>query len=279
MSIYLIILLLFLGLLTGFYSGLLGTGGNVIIIPALDIIFLYFNVAPDDSVRLIIAHSLFVTMFLGFSVSLKQYKIGNFFPKDILAMGIPGMITAFIITEFIKTGDWYNKFYFDIVFLLLMIGLAARMLFFKPVVTDKDLDENKYGLLSLGGIIAGSVTSLSGLGGGVILIPFLTDIVKKPITKASSISIGVITMMAISVSSNYFFVNSGNSIPYVLPYQTKYVSIPLILPIIIGVFLSSSWGIRVAQRSKPERLRVIFGFIILAVAAKMIHSLMTYSFD
>ncbi len=278
MSIYLILILLFLGLLTGFYSGLLGTGGNVIIIPAMDLIFLYFNVNPDDSVRLIIAHSLFVTMFLGFSVSLKQYKIGNFFPKDILYMGIPGMVTAFVITEFIKTGTWYSKTYFDIVFLLLMIGLAARMLFFKAKVNEDENAKNKYGILMLGGVIAGSVTSLSGLGGGVILIPFLTDIAKKPIIKASSISIGVITLMAISVSSNYFLVDTVKSIPHVLPYQTKFVSIPLILPIIIGVFLSSAWGVKVAQKSKPQNLRIIFGFIILLVAAKMVHSLITNNF-
>src|SRR5690554_2099343 len=138
MSITLILLLVFLGVVTGFYSGLIGTGGNIIVIPAIDILFVYFDVAPQDSVKLIIAHSLFVTVFLGFSVSFKQYRIGNFHLKEVLLIGIPGMLTAFGITELIKAGNWYDKNYFDLVFLFLMILLAVRMLFFKAKVnTDR----------------------------------------------------------------------------------------------------------------------------------------------
>ncbi|MFA5667756.1 MAG: sulfite exporter TauE/SafE family protein [Balneolaceae bacterium] len=277
MSITLILLLVFLGVVTGFYSGLIGTGGNIIVIPAIDILFVYFEVAPHDSVKLIIAHSLFVTVFLGFSVSFKQYRIGNFHLKEVLLIGIPGMLTAFGITELIKAGNWYDKNYFDLVFLFLMILLAVRMLFFKAKVnTDPSNPSNqpKKKLLAGAGLLTGCVTSLSGLGGGVILIPFLTDVVKKPITKASSISIGVITLLAIAVSSSYLLFTKADSIPSVLPYQTGYISIPLVIPILVGVFLSTSFGVKVAQKTDPKKLRIIFGVIILVIIAKMLHSLL-----
>lgn len=278
MSITLILLLLFLGIVTGFYSGLIGTGGNIIVIPAIDILFVYFDVAPHDSVKLIIAHSLFVTVFLGCSVSFKQYRIGNFHLREVLLIGIPGMLTAFGLTELIKAGDWYDKSYFDLVFLFLMIMLAVRMLFFKPKV---NLDPNnpsnppKKKLLASAGLLTGCITSLSGLGGGVILIPFLTDIVKKPITKASSISIGVITLLAISVSASYLLFTKTGSIPKVLPYQTGYISIPLVIPILVGVFLSTSIGVKVAQKTDPKKLRFIFGIIILVIIAKMVYGLLS----
>ncbi len=102
MSLTLILLLVLLGLITGFYSGFIGTGGNIILIPALDFLFIYFDVTPPDSVKLIIAHSLFITVFLGLSVSYKQFKVGNFHLREVLFIGIPGMFTAFFLTEIIK---------------------------------------------------------------------------------------------------------------------------------------------------------------------------------
>ncbi len=276
MTLTLILLLLLLGLITGFYSGLIGTGGNIILIPALDILFVYFDVTPHDSVKLIIAHSLFITVFLGISVSIKQIKIGNFHLKEILFIGIPGMFTAFILTELIKTSNWYDKTYFDIIFLFLMIMLALRMIFFHPQPHTKVEENNqplKKGWLVSLGLFTGGVTSLSGLGGGVILIPFLTDILKKPITKASSISIGVITLLALSVSVSYLFVNNTGNVPSVLPYQTGYISIPLVIPVLIGLFFSSSLGVKAAHKASPKTLRITFGAIILLLTTKMVYSI------
>ena len=273
MSLSLILLLVLLGLITGFYSGFIGTGGNIILIPALDFLFIYFNVAPHDSVKLIIAHSLFITVFLGLSVSYKQFKISNFYLKEILFIGIPGMITAFFLTEIIKNSDWYNKTYFDLIFLLLLILLALRMLFFHPqsnsIQHEKNNLINKPFMMGLG-LFTGGVTSLSGLGGGVILIPFLSDILKKPITKASSISIGVITLLSFSVSISYLFVHGSASAPSLLPYQTGYISIPLVLPILVGLFFSTSFGVKAAHKARPKTLRVTFGFIIVILITKMI---------
>ena len=138
MTITLFIILVLLGLVVGFYSGLIGTGGNILLIPALDYLFVSFGVDAIDSVRLIIAHSLFITVFLGMLVSHKHYRIGNFFLNEVLIIGVPGMISAFLVTELIKATEWYNKQYFDIFFLSLLILLAFRMLFFNPQTEQKE---------------------------------------------------------------------------------------------------------------------------------------------
>lgn len=276
MSLTLILLLIILGLVTGFYSGFIGTGGNIILIPALDFLFIYYDIAPHDSVKLIIAHSLFITVFLGISVSYKQFKIKNFYFKEVLFIGIPGMVSAFILTEFIKNSSWYDKTYFDIIFLCLLLLLAIRMLLFNPRAHSEQYDrENPSSktLLTGLGFFTGGVTSLSGLGGGVILIPFLSDILKKQITKASSISIGVITLLSLSVSVSYLFVNESSTTPSLLPYQTGYLSIPLVIPVLLGLFFSTSFGVKAAQKAKPRTLRITFGVIILLLISKMVYSI------
>ncbi len=72
-------LLCLVGLINGFYSGFMGTGGNIILIPALDLVLVQFGFEGEEFVKYSIAHSL----FNGFAVVLKQYRIKNLYPKKI----------------------------------------------------------------------------------------------------------------------------------------------------------------------------------------------------
>lgn len=277
MTLTLIVLLFLLGILTGFYSGLIGTGGNIILIPALDILFVSYNIDGNESVKFIIAHSLFITVFLGLAVSYKQYKIGNFHLKEVLKIGIPGMISAYFISEIISAATWYDKFYFELIFLFLLILIAIRLLFLKPknkAETSPNKEVQKSSAFIGLGAFTGCLTALSGLGGGVILIPFQTDVLNVAIKKASSISIGVILLMAMAVSLSYLFVEEAVTISQKLPYQIGYISPFLVLPILVGIFIASSFGVKVAQKTSPLKLRIILGFVVTFLCIKMILNLL-----
>lgn len=275
MTLTIFIALILLGLVTGFYSGLIGTGGNVILIPVLDIVFSHYHVTGPESVKFIIANSLFITVFLGLAVSAKQYRMGNFYIKEILTIGIPGMISAFLLSEWIIASTWYEKHYFDLIFLSLLVFLTLRLLLIKSKENQEENTEKtipgKLPLILLG-LLTGSITSLSGLGGGVILIPFLTDALGVPIRKASSVSIGVVMLLALSVSISYLFVDTVH-IEQVLPWQMGYTSMFIILPVLIGMAFSSSYGVKVAHRTSPFKLRVIFGIIMAILCIKLAYGL------
>ncbi|MEP2668739.1 MAG: sulfite exporter TauE/SafE family protein [Cyclobacteriaceae bacterium] len=279
MTFTLIVLLFLLGIATGFYSGLLGTGGNIILIPALDLLFVYYGISGTESVKLIIANSLFVTVFLGAAVSLKQHRVDNFHLKEILSIGVPGMLSAYAMSEWINSSNWFDKFYFDIIFLTLLILLAVRLLFFKTAERNEVEGEkrvNNYVSFMGLGLLTGCVTSLSGLGGGIVLIPFLTDILKEPVRKASSISIGVIMLLAIAVSASYLFVNEDQQVTSKLPMQVGYISILTVGPILAGIFIASSYGVKVAHKTSSTKLRIIFGIIVTLLCIKVAWSLIMH---
>jgi len=271
MTITLFLILLIIGAIVGYYSGLIGTGGNIILIPVFDILFHYLKIPETEVVKFMIAHSFFITAFTGLSVSYKQFKVKNLHVKEVLFISIAGMITAFFMTEFIKNGNWYHKSDFDLVFFTLLLILAIRMLFFKqppPPINDNHLNKPYFPII---GIVAGLISSLSGLGGGIIVIPILTDILKTPLKKASSISIGVVAMLALPISVSYLSINARSAMQHILPAQVGYISMFIAAPVLIGVFSTTGWGVRTAQKSNPNTLRLILGIVVILLCAKMVY--------
>jgi uncharacterized membrane protein YfcA len=271
MTITLFLILLVIGAIVGYYSGLIGTGGNIILIPVFDILFHYLKIPETEVVKFMIAHSFFITAFTGLSVSYKQFKAKNLHVKEVLFISIAGMITAFFMTEFIKNGNWYHKSDFDLVFFTLLLILAIRMLFFKqppPPINDNHLNKPYFPII---GIVAGLISSLSGLGGGIIVIPILTDMLKTPLKKASSISIGVVAMLALPISISYLSIDARSAMQHILPAQVGYISMFIATPVLIGVFSTTGWGVRTAQKTDPNKLRLILGIVVIILCAKMVY--------
>jgi uncharacterized membrane protein YfcA len=193
-------------------------------------------------------------------------------------ISVAGMITAFFMTEFIKNGSWYHKSDFDLVFFTLLLILAIRMLFFKqppPPISDNYFNKPYFPII---GIVAGLISSLSGLGGGIIVIPILTDILKTPLIKASSISIGVVAMLAIPISVSYLSIDARSAMQHVLPMQVGYISMFISAPVLIGVFSTTGWGVRTAQKSNPNTLRLILGIVVILLCAKMVYGFIANSY-
>jgi uncharacterized membrane protein YfcA len=112
---------------------------------------------------------------------------------------------------------------------------------------------------------------LSGLGGGIIVIPILTDILKTPLKKASSISIGVVAMLALPISASYLSIDARSAMQHVLPAQLGYISMFIAAPVLIGVFSTTGWGVRTAQKTDPNKLRLILGIVVIILCAKMVY--------
>lgn len=274
MTITLFILLLLVGALVGFYSGLIGTGGNIILIPAFDVLFHYLKIPENEMVKFIIAHSFFVTAFTGLSVSYKQYKVKNLYLKDVMLISLVGMLSAVFMTELIKNGTWYHKSDFDWVFLSLLLILAFRMLFYQQESPSNKNSTDGRQYFPIIGIVTGTISALSGLGGGVVVIPILTDILNVPIKKASSISIGVVAMLAIPISISYLTIEDQSTLKQILPTQVGYISLLIAAPVLIGIFSTAGWGVRTAQVTNPRKLRLILGMVVLVLCVKMIYGVM-----
>lgn len=266
----LLIFLLF-GLLSGLIGGFLGVGGGTVYVPVLTAYYAAYAGFGSQFVVFVIGNSLFLTMISGLSGSWKQIRIKNFYLTDTLFVGGAGALTALLTSVLLQNVSWYKKEQFALIFTLLLVPLVVRLVLGKTHTLAQDQQKGDKNKLLLVGALSGVVSAMSGLGGGVIMVPLLADVLKYPVKKASSISLGAIALMALTTVTFYSF-----QLPpwRVSDWQIGLLALPAVLPMAVGVLLSAPYGVRLAQIVAPRTMKLIFVLFFIVVILQMNFSIL-----
>lgn len=276
----LVLLLFIAGCLGGFLAGLLGVGGGLIFIPILTYIFSHlFNLSNEEIVRYTLANSIALVFISGVSGIYRQMRMKIYQPKKSLMIGIPGAISASFMSITIQHSNWYNHNRFQWVFLLFLILSILNMIFKKDLnIKDTAIEskqKNKTLLKVLVGILAGVVVSLSGLGGGIIMVPLFRMILKLNIRDSTALSLSVVPILSFLPLISYITNRSytilhinGNDI-----FQTGYITWQYFLPMALGVIIFSSLGQKIAPKTPSIFIRVIFALLSSIILIKSIYEI------
>jgi uncharacterized membrane protein YfcA len=260
-----LLLLVLFGAVGGFLAGLLGVGGGIVFIPVFDYLFRSQGVEGEELVRYILANSFVCIFFSGLVSSYRQYRLKNFYPKHIIFTAIPAMIFAALLSGSIAGVDWYKEEYFKLFFVLLLLYTLIRSNLKKKKSSELETtDDNRPWKSVFVGSAAGTVSAFSGLGGGVAMIPLMTGFCRFDIRKAASISIGVIPLLAIP----HLLVYAMATPSQVADNQIGYIDYNYSIPLIVGVLITSGFGVRLAHRIEQKYLKLIFAILIIILIIK-----------
>jgi len=261
----LLLFLLCFGILGGFLSGLVGVGGGIIFVPVFDYIFRNHGIEGEELVRYILANSFLAILFAGIFSSIQQYKKGNFHRDIIGYIVLPAMLAGGITSKLIAAYNWYGNAEFKLFFVMLLAFTLWRSLKRKRArseSTGTEIPRSKYYLI---GGITGIVSALSGLGGGVAMIPLLRLIAHKDMRTSSSISIGVIPIMVIPFSVAYGW---ASPLSQVGSMQLGYLQLAFIVPLVGGILFGAPFGVRIAHKIENHQLQFIFALLLIILIIK-----------
>jgi uncharacterized membrane protein YfcA len=242
------VLLLFVGVIAGFLSGVFGIGGGILIVPGL------IYIGKMDSRR---AHGTSLAAVLPISVAslIAYWSEGNVDWVVGIVLAIGAMTGAYIGTALLAV---ISKRTLAIVFSTLLVVAGVRLFFDVSGDGRAPLDfASVIGLLVVG-LVTGAIAGLLGLGGGIVLVPYMTIVEGIPSVIAKGTAVAV-TVPTASVGTWRNRVNDNVDVVAAL-----LVGIPGIALAFVG-----AW---VATRITDTASNVSFAVLIMIVATRTIAS-------
>lgn len=201
-----------MGYFVGAFGTLIGAGGGFILVPILLLIY------PDKSPETITSISLAVVFFNAVSGSIAYEKMKKIDYKSGLvfaAATIPGSIIGALITSYIPRRLFDGIFGLVIILLSVYLGLKKEATVKECIkdicykcerkITDAEGNTFEYSYNKVTGIVIslfiGFISSLLGIGGGIIHVPALIHILNFPVHLATATSQFILAIGAFTGST------------------------------------------------------------------------------
>ncbi len=241
-----------LGLLAGFSAGLLGIGGGSITVPILFFILHSKNILPTADLMQIVIGTTFAAMCLNSLISMvTHYAFGNIRWKLFLTM-LPALIIGPIIGTLIATH--LNGEILGYLFGSFQCLIAIYL--FLPFKPKEDPTHHPSPLILNGCcLLIGALGSILGIGGGILLVPFLSFL-KVPLKRAIGTSAAA-TFIMISLSTLcYFFL--GMNERFGGAEEVGFIYVPAFLAIGLSSVAGAPIGAYLVQFIPTQPLKRIF---------------------
>jgi len=238
-----------------FVFSMFGQGGGSVYSPLL--ILLAYPVLLSTSTSLVL--NLITSVSAGYI--FYRNKMIDFKTSLIFAPGIS--IGAFMGGALAKL---VNTTVLLWLFVFFLVGVGARMVYayWEKGKVEKKPPENfstgMYALIALFGFAVGVISGLLGVGGGILIVPFMVYVCKYPTKFAAGASHLIISFSALA-----------GIIGHAASHR---LDVLLILITGVAVLIGGNLGARVSMKVKTKMIRAGLGLLMWALAAQLLVKLL-----
>lgn len=259
------IVYLLMGLFVGFFAGLLGIGGGLILVTLMVYVFTLQGFPADRLLHLALGTSITSIVFTSIS-SLRAHHKHGAVRWDILRIAVPGLVVGTLLGTVVA--DQLKSRYLAIFFVVFVYYSAVRM--FANVKPKPTRQLPGRAGMTAAAIVVGIVSSLVGVGGGVMTIPLMNHC-NVPMRQAigTSAALG----LPIAIAGTVGFIATGLGKDHLPALSVGYVYLPALAGIVIGTFITVPWGAKMTHRMPVTTLAKIFAVILFILATRMLWSL------
>jgi uncharacterized membrane protein YfcA len=246
----------------GMMAGLLGVGGGIVIVPALDAALTLAGVDPAVALHVAVATSMATIVPTSISSSRSHARRGAVDGAVIRRWSLPivvGALAGALLASSMDARVLAGVFG--------TVALAAAIKMLLPIdgtVLRQSLPGGPGGALIPAAI--GAVSAMMGIGGGTLTVPALT-LCGQPVHKA--VGTAALLGLWISVPATLGFLVAGTAGDEMPPWTVGYVSLAGFLIIAPVAWAVAPLGARLAHALDRRRLSAAFGVFLFIVAMRM----------
>jgi uncharacterized membrane protein YfcA len=235
-----------LGFVAGVLGSIVGLGGGIIAVPVMTFAGFPPALAASNSLFAVFSNSVASTVSYA-----RQKRVEFGIGIKLGLMCIPGTILGAFIS------DVMTPVAFQILFAFVLIS-SAIYIFVKRAVDEKPYNRTALMMVISAGasFFAGIISSLFGIGGGIVFVPLMVIGIGIPMRKAAPTS--QLILMFASLSG--LLVHSALGHPDYLQA----------LLLAIGAFGGGMLGARLSLEIKETKLKILVTIVLLATAVKLI---------
>lgn len=257
---------LLLGAVAGVLAGLLGIGGGLVIVPMLVFVLPGQGIAPEVLMHLALGTSMATIVFTSVSSLMAHHRRGAV-AWEVFWRIIPGIFTGTFLGTCVA-----SRMPTDLlrgIFVVFLYYVSFQMVANRKPKPSRELPGNR-GLFAAGCGI-GSVSSLVGIGGGTLSVPFLVwcnQKMHRAIGTSSAIGLPIAIAGTIGYGMNGW---QAEGLPKM---AVGFIYLPALFGIVGASVLTAPVGARLAHSLPVAKLKRIFAFLLFFVATRMLLGLL-----
>jgi hypothetical protein len=264
------ILLVPVGACVGFIGSLIGVGGGFFVVPFLLMVPLFPGAPFLPSEATAASLAIILLNAASATASNARRRRIDFRTGSALAAGtVPGAWFGRELVGRLKSSE------FSAGFAVLLIGVAATVVFVKfregkgrvrgvpREIVDSEGQAHRYEANLVLGFLAslgvGVIASLFGVGGGLLLVPFMVIVYGMPVLVATATS-----------QFTFLFTASAGLLESLRRGHLGGAGLQVVLAMGLGAMLGARFGVGAAKRVRPSLVRAVLAAVLSAVAALML---------
>lgn len=255
-----------LGAVAGVLAGMLGIGGGLVIVPMLVFAFGWQHFPDPVIMHLALGTSMASIVFTSVSSFWAHHQRGavHWLVVRRIVMGIlVGTFLGSCLAARMSTG--FLKGFF----VLFLYYVGTQMVLNRKPKPGRQIP-GLPGMFGVGSVI-GAFSSLVGIGGGTLSVPFMIWC-NLPMHTAIGTSAAIGFPIAIAGTIGYIY--NGMHVAGLPQYSWGFVSLPALAGLVVASVMTAPLGVRLAHSLPVERLKRVFALVLFVVATRMAYSLL-----
>jgi uncharacterized membrane protein YfcA len=253
----------------GIISALAGIGGGVIMVPFLYL--MYSSSSQSLTAQTVVAHATSLGVaFVASGIGIRKYARSNAIAwRAAFIYGLPGAISSFIAARIVAQADeaeWVRGA-FGVFLILSALDMARRAATHREFTEPRETHQYSPVVLVSIGIVGGAMTSMLGIGGGLIAVPALLYVARLPIRTVAPTSLVSVGLATLSGMISYL---TAPNAPPVSQYMVGWVDLRMALPLALGAACTVPLGVHLNRASKPATLFWVFSLLLILVGLRLI---------